>query len=119
MKFSNDHTWINTANNTVGISDYAQKSLGDIVYTELPEVGQTFSKGEEFGSVESVKSVSALYAPISFKVLEVNELMEDEPEIINTDPYGAGWILKVEILNWEELNDLFDEERYLSSIIQE
>lgn len=114
LKFFHEHTWINVDNGFVGISDYAQKSLGNIVFVELPEVGQVYSIGEKFGSIESVKSVSELFAPVSMKVVEINEIMEEDPEIINSDPYGQGWILKVEILAADQLNELLSESEYLN-----
>jgi len=116
MKFYREHTWIDSQKGIIGITDYAQKALGDIVFTDLPAVGDTFAKGEQFGSIESVKSVSALFTPVSIKVLEVNELMVDEPEIINSDPYNKGWLIKVEILNILELDDLLTEEEYLNTL---
>lgn len=119
MKYSRNHVWIDETNCTIGISDYAQQSLGDIVYIDLPEVGEVFSKEEEFGSIESVKSVSTLYAPLSIKVVEVNEKLEDEPEIINSKPYEDGWILKVEILDEKELEELLNEDEYLKEVSQE
>lgn len=116
MRFSEQHIWFNSGNNTVGISDYAQQALGDIVYIDLPETGQIINKGEQFGTIESVKSVSVLFAPVSMKILEINELLEDSPEIINSDPYGEGWILRVEILNEQELAELLNEEEYTNHL---
>lgn len=118
MRFTKQHIWFNQSNNTIGISDYAQQALGDIVYIDLPEVGQVIKKGNQFGSIESVKSVSTLFAPISMKVLEINEFMEDNPEIINTDPYGEGWILKVEIMNEPELQELLSEKEYTNQLTE-
>lgn len=116
MKFTKEHVWFNGQNSTIGISDFAQESLGDIVFIDLPDPGETFAKGEQFGSVESVKSVSALFAPLSMRVVEVNELMEDQPEIINSDPYDKGWILKIEVLEEKEVEELLDQEDYLKDL---
>ena len=116
MKFSTNHVWLDENRFTVGISHFAQESLGDIVFIQLPQIGESFQQGEEFGSVESVKSVSALYAPVTMKIIETNVQLEDSPEIINSSPYGNGWIVKVEILNKEELAHLLSEEEYLQRI---
>ncbi|MFZ7101823.1 MAG: glycine cleavage system protein GcvH [Peptococcaceae bacterium] len=116
MKFSENHIWVDSRLSTAGISDYAQNSLGDIVYIDLPEVGQVFHKGAQFGSIESVKSVSPLIAPLQMKVLDVNEILENEPELINTNPYGKGWMVKIEVMNKEELGELLPEEDYLAQM---
>ncbi|CAN5629135.1 MAG: glycine cleavage system protein GcvH [Actinomycetota bacterium] len=99
LKYTKSHEWVRTDENgdtaTIGITDHAQDELGDVVFVELPSVGDTFDKGETFGTVESVKAVSDLYAPIAGEVVEVNSALEDSPEKINEDPYGEGWILKL------------------------
>ena len=104
LYYTKEHEWVRVSENvaTVGITDYAQKSLHEIVYVELPEVGRELTQGEVMGSVESVKAVSDIYAPVSGKVVEVNEKLLDEPETLNNDPYGEGWIAKIEVTNFEE-----------------
>jgi len=104
LYYTKEHEWVRVSENiaTVGITDYAQKSLHEIVYVELPEVGRELTQGEVMGSVESVKAVSDIYAPVSGKVDEVNEKLLDEPETLNNDPYGEGWIAKIEVTNFEE-----------------
>lgn len=99
---------------TIGISDYAQEQLNDIVYVELPEVGQKMGKGESFGSVESVKAASDLYSPVAGTVSEVNSALEDEPELINSDPYGKGWIIKLTLDGSADTSDLMDASAYQS-----
>ena len=96
----------------VGISDHAQDALGDIVYVELPEVGQQIVAGEEAGVVESVKAASDIYAPVSGAVKEINEALEDSPETVNQDPYGDGWFFKLKVTDERELDDLLDAEAY-------
>ncbi len=97
LQYTKSHEWIRTEDDTatIGITDHAQDELGDVVFVELPSVGDTFDAGETFGTVESVKAVSDLYAPISGEVVEVNQALEDSPEKINEDPYGEGWIVKL------------------------
>ncbi len=104
LYYTKEHEWVSVSDNTatVGITDYAQKSLHEVVYVELPEVGRELTQGEVMGSVESVKAVSDIYAPVSGKVVEVNEKLLDEPETLNNDPYGEGWIAKIELTNFEE-----------------
>lgn len=99
---------------TIGISDYAQDALNDIVYVELPSVGDALKKGESFGSVESVKAASDLYLPIGGTVTEVNSELEDSPELINSDPYGKGWIVKVKLAGAPDLSDLMDAGAYIT-----
>jgi glycine cleavage system H protein len=114
FKFSEDHEWVKMDGDiaTIGISDYAQKELGDVVYVELPSVGDTFEKGDALSNIESVKAVSDIIAPIGGEVVEVNEALEDTPENINSDPFGSGWIFKLKIDNEEELADLMDNVAY-------
>jgi glycine cleavage system H protein len=96
LRFAASHEWIDDGDPmTIGISQFAQDQLGDVVFVELPQVGATFNAGETFGSVESVKTVSDLYAPIDIKVVEVNTALTNAPELVNSDPYGDGWLLKV------------------------
>lgn len=98
---------------TIGISDYAQDALNDIVYVELPSVGDSFKKGDSFGSVESVKAASDLYTSVSGTVTEVNSDLEDSPELINSDPYGKGWIVKLKLDGAPDLSDLMDAPAYI------
>ena len=99
LQYSKDHEWIRVEGGvgTVGITDYAQNSLGDVVYVELPKVGDTFEAHEPFGSVESVKAVSELFTPVAGEVVEVNESLQDEPEKVNTDPYGDAWMIRLRL----------------------
>ena len=114
LKYTKDHEWIKIDGNTatVGITDYAQGELGDIVYVEVETIEESLKQEEVFGSVEAVKTVSDLFIPVSGKVIEVNQKIEDSPEIINEDPYGDGWIIKMEIDDDNELNDLLDADEY-------
>ena len=116
--YTKEHEWIRLEGNeiTVGITDYAQNALTDVVWVELPEVGATVDSMESFASVESVKSVSEIYAPIAGEVIEVNEDLEDAPETINTDPYGEGWICKMNVENLSDLDSLLDAAAYKSLI---
>ena len=108
LKYSEDHEWIKVEGNTVtiGITDFAQSELGDIVFVELPEEGDDISTGDSFGSVESVKTVSELYAPVSGSIVAVNEELEDSPELVNESPYEGAWMLKVELSDESELDNL-------------
>ena len=115
--YAESHEWVldnGDGTVTVGISDHAQESLGDVVFVELPEVGQTLSKGDEFGVIESVKAASDLYAPISGEVVEVNEALEDSPENVNEAPYEDGWIMKVRLDGAVE--GLLDADAYQATI---
>ena len=106
--YQNDNVWY------VGISDYAVEQLGDIVFVELPEVGSTFEQGEVIGTLESVKAASEIYAPVSLKVTEVNDDAIVQPELLNADPYTQGWLIKIEVLNKDELDTLMEYEDYKS-----
>jgi glycine cleavage system H protein len=114
VHYTKDHEWAKVTGDTVkiGISDYAQDQLGDIVFVEMPAVGESFDEGDEFGTLESVKAVSELYAPISGEVVAINEDLEDSPELLNQDPYG-GWIVEVKPKDIKELEQLLDRETYL------
>jgi glycine cleavage system H protein len=114
LKYTKEHEWIKVEGNVglVGITDFAQDQLGDVVFVELPAVGRTLKAGEQFGVVESVKTVSDLYSPVSGKVVEVNTNLEGSPELVNQGPYEQGWMLKVEIANPAELEDLLDAAAY-------
>jgi len=118
LRYSREHEWarVEGARVTVGITEYAQGELGEIVYVELPEVGAEVEQTETFGTVESVKAVSDLYAPVSGEVVEVNEALEDEPGLINTDSYGDGWMMVVEMSDPDELADLMTAEEYATFI---
>ncbi len=113
-RYTEDHEWIKVEGNigTVGITDYAQKQLGDIVYVELPEVDDEFEKGDEVATIESVKAASPVIIPVSGKIVEINEELEDSPELVNQDPHGKGWFFKVELSNLSELDDLMTAEQY-------
>ena len=114
LKYTKDHEWISIDGEiaTVGITDFAQRELGDIVYVEVETVGEILDADAVFGTVEAVKTVSDLFLPVSGKIIEVNQKIEDSPEIINEDPYNDGWIIKMEIENEEELNELLDAGAY-------
>ncbi len=114
LKYTEDHEWIEMSDEEAryGITDYAQDELGDIVYVELPEVGEELNKGDMLGVIESVKTVSDLYAPLSGTVKEVNGELEGAPEIMNKDPYGEGWIVVLEITDEDELGNLLDPKEY-------
>lgn len=114
LKYTETHEWVHVKGNKalVGITDHAQSELTDIVFAELPEVGKELSKGDELCVVESVKSVSEIYAPVSGKVTKVNEELEDTPEIINDNPYEDGWLVEIQLSNKKELDELLDAEKY-------
>ena len=114
LKYSKDHEWVRVEGDigTVGISDYAQDQLGDVVYVELPEVGRTVAQNEEAAVVESVKAASEVYAPVSGEVVEVNQALEDDPALVNGAPTGEGWFLKLRLSAPGELDGLMDEAAY-------
>ena len=114
LHYSKDHEWVRVEGDvgTVGITDHAQDSLGDVVFVELPRVGDRFEAHESFGNVESVKAVSELYCPASGEVTEVNEALQDEPEKVNTDPYGAGWMIKLRLNDRGEVDKLMNAAEY-------
>ncbi len=115
LQYTKSHEWVRTEDGvaTVGITDHAQDELGDVVFVELPETGATLAPGDSFGAVESVKAVSDLYAPVGGEVVEVNGALEDSPEKINEDPYGEGWILKLQISDEGDLLSAADYEKLL------
>jgi glycine cleavage system H protein len=115
LQYTRSHEWVRTEGDTatVGITDYAQDELGDIVFVELPEEGATFGAGDSFGTVESVKAVSDIYAPVGGEVVEVNEALNDSPEKINEDPYGDGWIIKLRVSDEGNLLSASDYEQLL------
>ena len=114
LKYTKDHEWISIEGDsaTIGITDYAQGELGDIVYVEIESLGEQLDKEEIFGSVEAVKTVSDLFLPVSGEITEMNEGLEDNPELINDDPYGQGWIIKMKISDQNELSDLLSADAY-------
>lgn len=125
LKYTKEHEWIRLEPNenhdpfkiyTIGITDYAQSALGDIVYVDVDTVDDTLDADEVFGTIEAVKTVSDLFMPVGGTVIEFNEALEDNPELVNTDPYGEGWIIKVEMSNNVELNDLLSAEEYKNLI---
>lgn len=114
LKYTKDHEWVRIEGNiaTVGITDFAQGELGDIVYVEVETLGEALEKEEIFGTVEAVKTVSDLFLPLTGEILEFNAVLEDEPEKVNTDPYGAGWMIKIKLSNTEEIGDLLSADDY-------
>ncbi|MDQ8204537.1 glycine cleavage system protein GcvH [Pelagicoccus sp. SDUM812003] len=115
LKYTKDHEWLKLLDDgsaIIGITDFAQNSLGDITFVEVPEVGDSFSAGDTFGVVESVKAASDLYMPVDAEVVEVNEGLEDAPESVNSDPYETGWIIKVKLSEEANLDDLLDAKAY-------
>ena len=110
LKYTNDHEWVKIENEfaIVGITNFAQQELGDIVYVEIESLNQKINKGEIFGTVEAVKTVSDLFMPISGKVIEINEKLDSEPELVNSDPYGDGWMIKIKIEDGLEIEKLLD-----------
>ena len=118
VRYAKSHEWARTDGDKIkiGISDYAQDQLGDIVFVELPEVGDNFGQGEEFGTVESVKAVSELYMPVAGEVVAINDGLEDAPEKVNNTPYGDGWMLEVKADNPAEMDDLMDNNAYVETL---
>ncbi len=118
LKYTKDHEWIKIENNvaTVGITDFAQGELGDIVYVDVDTLDDTVEEGEVFGSVEAVKTVSDLFMPLTGEVIEFNDELENDPELVNTDPYNKGWMIKIEISDASQIDDLLDAEAYKSLI---
>ena len=114
LKYTSEHEWIRIEGDKayVGITDYAQEQLGDIVFVDVPTVGETLSKGETFGTIEVVKTISDLFSPVSADILELNEDLEENPELVNSDPYGKGWIIKIRLTDLGEVADLLDAEAY-------
>ncbi len=118
LKYTKDHEWVKMEGNvaTIGITDFAQGELGDIVFVDVDTVDDELSSGEVFGSVEAVKTVSDLYLPLSGKIIEFNEDLEDSPELLNSDPYGKGWIIKLEVEEGADLAELLSAEEYQATI---
>tara|TARA_B100000575_G_scaffold261892_1_gene235895 strand:- start:5195 stop:5575 length:381 start_codon:yes stop_codon:yes gene_type:complete len=118
LKYTEEHEWVKVEDNiaTVGITDFAQGELGDIVYLEIDTLDSEISSNEVFGTVEAVKTVSDLFMPISGKIIEINNELEDKPELINDDPYGNGWIIKIDVKDISEINSLLSSNQYSSLI---
>ena len=118
VMYTDDHEWTKREKDeaVIGISDYAQDQLGDIVFVELPQVGETFEKGAEFGTVESVKAVSELFMPVSGEIVAVNDTLEDTPELVNNQPYTGGWMLRIKLSEKSELDQLMNKSTYLESL---
>ncbi len=119
LKYTKEHEWIKVSGDgtaLVGITDFAQSELGDIVYVEVETVGEKVDKDEVFGTIEAVKTVSDLFMPVDAEVLEFNEKLEDAPELVNSDPYGEGWIIKVKVLDAAQLDELMDAQQYQAYI---
>jgi glycine cleavage system H protein len=114
LKYTKDHEWLRVEGNEafIGVTDFAQSELGDIVFLDVTTVDETLAMGESFGTIEAVKTVSDMFMPVSGKVLEFNEDLEAEPELVNQDPYGKGWIIKISMSNTAETNDLLDAAGY-------
>ncbi len=114
VKYTNEHEWVRIEGDEayVGITDYAQTQLGDIIFVDIPTEGETLEKGETFGSIEVVKTVSDLFLPIGGEILKVNPALEENPELVNKDPYGEGWIVKIKPTDASEADDLLDAEAY-------
>ena len=121
LLYTESHEWVRNEGNqaTVGITDYAQKQLKDIVFVEMPDLGTVFKKGDSMGVVESVKTVADIYAPVSGKVIETNKALKDHPQFVNEDPYGKGWILKMEIQDSGELKDFLSAKDYQGTLPEE
>ena len=118
LRYTKDHEWAEAEGGTIriGITDYAQDALGDVVFVELPEVGATFEEGEEFGTVESVKAVSELFMPVSGEVVEINGELGDSPELVNQDPYGGGWMLRIKASDPAQMDGLLEKGAYLEML---
>ena len=118
LKYSKDHEWVKIEGNiaTIGITDFAQSELGDIVYVDVDSVDDDLASGDVFGSVEAVKTVSDLFLPIAGKVIEFNDALEDQPELLNSDPYGNGWIIKLEIAEGADLSELLTAADYQATL---
>ena len=118
LRYTSEHEWIRVEGETayVGITDYAQSELGEIVFIDVPTLGETVAQGEVFGSVEAVKTVSDLNMPVTGEVLELNEALDAQPELVNKDPYGEGWIIKISVKDASELDKLMDAAAYQASL---
>ncbi|MBH38343.1 glycine cleavage system protein H [bacterium] len=114
LRYSEDHEWVNVENDiaTIGVSQYAIDELGEIVFVELPQKDTEITQKSEFGTIESVKTVSSIYAPVSGTIIDTNTALADQPNLVNSDPYNQGWIIKIHVANVEELDDLMTHEEY-------
>ena len=114
VKYTKEHEWIRVEGNEayVGITDYAQSQLGEIVFVDIDSAGETLKQSEQFGTIEAVKTVSELFMPVTGEVLEVNEKLSDQPELVNSDPYGEGWMIKIKVSNLGEVDTLLDAQGY-------
>ena len=121
LRYSSDHEWVRVEDSLVriGITDFAQDALGDVVYVELPEVGAQVAQNASFAEVESTKSVSDIFAPVSGEIAEVNDALEDQPELVNEDPYGDGWICIIQVNSLDELDALMDADGYRSFVSED
>ena len=113
-RYTEEHEWLKVEGDTatVGITDFAQQELGEVVFVEMPEAGESYDAGEEIGSIESVKAVSDIYAPVACEIVEVNGELEDTPEVVNEDPHGKGWLVKIKITDASAVDDLMDAAAY-------
>ena len=118
LKYTKEHEWIHVEGDTatVGVTDFAQGELGDVVFIEIETVGETLGQGETFGTIEAVKTVSDLYMPVAGEVIEFNAALEETPELVNSDPYGEGWMVRIKMSSPDELKDLLSDEDYKSLI---
>ena len=118
LKYTKDHEWLKVDGDTaiVGITDFAQGELGDVVFVEIETEGETLDKEETFGTIEAVKTVSDMFMPVSGEVLEINEKLEDTPEVVNQDPYGDGWMIKIKMSNADQVNELMSADDYKNQI---
>jgi len=121
LRYTQDHEWVRIEGDigTMGITHHAQSELGDIVFVDLPEPGTTMGRGDEFGTVESVKAVSEMYSPLSGEVAEINSALEDAPETVNQDPYGKGWMVKIRLSDPAQVEELMDAEQYQAHVEEE
>lgn len=121
LKYTKEHEWVKVDGQTatIGITDYAQGELGDVVFVELPDIGSEVSQGDTFGTIEAVKAVSELYSPVNGKVTEVNTALDDDPMVVNRDPYGDGWMMKVELTDTAQLEQLLAPDGYKELLSQE
>lgn len=120
-RYSKEHEWVSVTDDyaVVGITQFAQTELGEIVYVELPEVGSVVVQGEEIGSLESVKAVAEVYSPVSGEIIEVNEILSDTPELVNANPHESGWLVKIRLSNQSEISDLLTAEQYKAYLAEE
>ncbi|MBM7335229.1 MAG: glycine cleavage system protein GcvH [Alcanivorax sp.] len=121
LRYRQSHEWVRVDGDVavVGITDHAQDAMGDLVYVELPDVGQVFAAGDEAGVVESVKAASDIYAPVSGEITEINEALDDEPELVNNDPYAGGWLFKIKMADDGELKEMLTADQYQEQIDSE